>query len=267
MKKYLMFLSMALLTLSMALISSCSDDDDGGAPVVEPSLIKTIEIDYSGGNGDEVEKWEFIYDDKDRVKSINNSYNGSLDDVILYNYSVAGKLTITKSGNETVYAIDSEGRVTKEFWNAEETEYQEYRYNADGRMTKVLERYDGKDHLKFDLTIANGNVTNRIRYEDNGVTVRENRKFDYTIGDNLSGIHQIYQIDSEWKNVGGTFGKQSQKLIDFYVRSITADPTSSFRADYEYTFDAKNRVATQTKNGTSSGGPFSEAWSYTYYED
>jgi hypothetical protein len=267
MKKYLMYLSMAVLAFSMVLMSSCSDDDGGDAPVVEPSLIKSIAIDYSGGKGDEVEKWEFIYDANDRVESINNYWNGDLDDVITYNYSVAGKLTITKSGNPTVYTLDSEGRVTKELWNEAGTEYQGYQYNADGRMIKVIEHYDGTDHLKYDLTIVNGNVTNRIRYEDNGVTVREDREFSYTIGDNLSGIHQIYQIDSEWKNVGGTFGEQSKKLVGSYVRHVTDDPTSSFGATYTYTFDAKNRVATQTKNGTSSGGPFSEAWEYTYYED
>ncbi|WKZ60944.1 MAG: hypothetical protein QY309_05540 [Cyclobacteriaceae bacterium] len=267
MKKYLMFLSMAVLTLSMVLISACSDDEGGGAPEVEASLIKSISIDYSGGSGDEVEMWEFIYDDNDRVTSINNFWNGDLDDVILYDYSVAGKLTITKSGNETVYEIDSENRVTKEFWNEEQTEYESYQYNSDGQMIKVFEFYDGTSHLKYDLTILNGNVTNRIRYGDDGVSVTEDREFAYTIGDNVSGIHQIYQIDSEWKNVGGTFGKQSKKLVDSYVRHITADPTSNYRADFEYTFDTKNRVATQTKNGTSSGGPFSESWSYTYYED
>ncbi|MEO9475724.1 MAG: hypothetical protein ABJG41_09320 [Cyclobacteriaceae bacterium] len=267
MKKYLMVLSGAVLALSMMLTSSCSDDEGGVTPVVEPSLIKTIAIDYSGGNGDEVEKWEFIYDDNDRIESINNYWNGDLDDVITYDYSVAGKLTITKSDNPTVYVLDSEGRVIKELWDEAGSEYQAYEYDSDGRMTKVIEHYGGSDHLKYDLTIVDGNVTNRIRYEDDGVTVREDREFTYTIGDNLSGIHQIYQVDSEWKNVGGTFGNQSQKLVDTYTRHITEDPTSNFGATYEYTFDDKNRVATQTKNGTSSGGSFSEAWEYTYYED
>jgi hypothetical protein len=267
MKKYLMFLSVAVLALSMVLMSSCSDDEGGDAPVVEPSLIKTIAIDYSGGDGDEVEKWEFIYDDNERIENINISWNGEPDGVITYDYSVAGKLSITRGDETTVYAIDAEDRVTKEFWDAEnETEYIGYEYNADGRMTKIFERYDGADHLKYDLTIVNGNVTNRIQYNDNG-TVIEDREFSYTIGDNLSGIHQIYQVNSEWKNVGGTFGNQSKKLVASYLRHITADPTSAYTADFEYTFDAKNRVATQTKNGTGSGGPFSESWEYTYYED
>ncbi len=267
MKKYIKYFSSMVLVLGITLMSSCGSDDEAVIPVVEPSLIKSIAIDYSGGNGDEVEKWEFVYDDTDRVTSINNYWNGDLDDVITYDYSVTGKLTITKSGNPTVYVLDTEGRVVKELWDEAGTEYQAYQYDADGRMTKVIEHYGGTDHLKYELTIVNGNVTNRIRYEDDGVTVREDREFDYTVGDNVSGLHQIYQVDSEWKNIGGTFGNQSKKLVDSYTRFITDDPTSTYGATFEYTFDDENRVATQTKNGTGSGGPFSESWEYTYYED
>ncbi|HNC30865.1 MAG TPA: hypothetical protein PKX08_12715, partial [Cyclobacteriaceae bacterium] len=120
---------------------------------------------------------------------------------------------------------------------------------------------------KYDLTVSNGNTTHRIRYEDDGTTVREDREFTYTIGDNASGIHQIYAVDSEWKNIAGLYGKQSKKLVEAYVRHITDEPETSYGATYTYTFDTKNRVATQTKNGTSSGGNFTESWAYTYYEE
>ncbi len=261
MKKNLIYVCLTILMASVVI--SCGDDDDGDPAQVPPAVIKTISFD----DGDAIESWEFTYDANDRVISIINIYDGGAPESITYNYSVTGQLTIDKAGNITVYALDAEGRVQKEFWNVDKTEWEGYEYDVDGIMKKVVEHYDGTDHLKYMMTIVDKNVTNRIRYEDDGVTVKEDREFTYTIGDNASGIHQIYAVDSEWKNVAGLFGKQSKKLVEKYVRHITADPGSTFGADFEYTFDVKDRVLSQTKNGTGSGGPFTEEWTYTYYED
>ena len=263
MKKNLFFyLCMAVF---MSITISCKDDDDDNPPVVEASLIKTISLDYDG-TGADVEGWEFIYNASDKVTSIINTYNGTVEDTILYDYTQAGKLIITKGGNPTTYELDANGRVSKELWVADGSEYEGYTYNADGILVKIVEHYGGADHLKYDLTVANKNVTNRIRYEDDGVTVREDREFSYTTGDNASNIQQIYAVDSEWKPVGGLFGEASAKLASGFVRHITADPLSAYGVTFEYTFDAKNRPATITKDGTSSGGPYTEVLSYTYYE-
>ncbi len=70
MKKYLMFMSAIVLGASTIFMSSCKDDEGGDPVIVEPSLIKTISIDYSGGAGEEVESWQFNYDDNDRIASI-----------------------------------------------------------------------------------------------------------------------------------------------------------------------------------------------------
>ncbi len=263
MKKNLFFcLCMAVV---MTFTISCKDDDDNNPPVVEASLIKTISLDYDG-TGADVESWEFIYDATDRVTSIINSYNGTVEDTILYNFSTPGTLVITKNGSPTTYTLDANGRVSKELWVADGSEYAGYIYDADGILTKIIEHYGGADHLKYDLTIANKNVTNRIRYEDDGVTVREDREFTYTIGDNASNIQQIYAVDSEWKPVGGLFGEASAKLSSGFVRHLTSDPLSMYGVSYVYSFDAENRPATILKNGTSSGGPYTEVLSYTYYE-
>jgi len=262
MKKNLFFyLCMAVL---MTVAISCKDDDDDNPPVVEASLIKTINLDYDG-TGADIEGWEFIYDATDRVTSIINTYNGSVEDTILYDYSTAGKLVITKGGNPTTYELNANGRVSKELWVADGSEYEGYTYNADGILIKIIERYSGADHLKYDMTVVTKNVTNRIRYEDD-LTVREDRAFTYTTGDNLSNMQQIYAVDSEWKPVGGLFGEASAKLASGFVRNITADPLSAYGVTFTYTFDAVNCPATITKNGTSSGGPYTEVLSYTYYE-
>lgn len=264
MKKSLMFLSAAVLALSTVFISSCGDDEGGGGSQVPPAVIKTIAMDYTG-DGSEVEEWEFTYDEEGRVELIEITYNGVSDGTREYAYS-ENELIITRNGNETVFELDDEGRVVKEFWVEDKTEWEGYQYNSDGIMTKIVEHYDGVDHLKFDLTVEDGNTTNRIRYEEDG-SVREDREFTYTAANNASGIHQMYAVDSEWKNIAGLYGKQSKKLVGAYIRHITADPTSTFGATYTYTFDDKNRVDTQTKVGTFSGGTFTEKWTYTYYED
>ena len=262
MKKNLFFY--LCMTALLSITISCDKDDDNNPPVVEAALIKTINLDYTG-DGSEVEGWEFIYNASDRVTSIINTYNGSVEDTILYDYTTPGRLIITKSGNPTTYELDANGRVSKELWVADGSEYEGYTYNADGILVKIIERYGGADHLKYDMTVVNKNVTNRIRYEED-LTVREDRAFSYTTGDNASEIQQIYAVDSEWKPVGGLFGEASAKLASGFVRHITADPLSAYGVTFDYTFDAENRPATVTKNGTSSGGPYTEKLTYTYYE-
>jgi hypothetical protein len=262
MKNNFFYLCMALF---MTITISCKDDDDDNPPVVAASLVKTIQLDYDG-TGADVEGWEFIYDASDRVSSIINTYNGTVEDTIRYDYTTAGKLIITKNGNPTTYELNADGRVSKELWVADGSEYEGYTYNADGILVKIVEHYGGADHLKYDMTVANLNVTNRIRYEDDGVTVREDRVFSYTTGDNLNNIQQIYAVDSEWKTLGGLFGEPCKKLASGFERNITADPLSNYGVTFAYTFDVENRPATITKNGTSSSGPYTEILSYTYYE-
>lgn len=269
MKKYLMFLSAAVLALSTVFISACSDDEgSGGQDKIPPAPIKTITMDYTG-EGEEVESWEFLYDAEGRVETIKIFWNGEPDGTREYDYSVPGQLTITRNGNNgKLYYLDSEGRVTKEILDGNPETYYTYQYDGNGILTKIFERWDGVDHLKFQMTVKNGNVTNRIRYEDDGTTVREDREFTYTSGDNSSEIHQIYAIDSEWAWVGGVYGNQSKKLVSKFVRHITEDPTSAYGVTLEYVFDpVTKRVTSVTKYGTSSGGPYTEILSYTYYED
>lgn len=205
MKKNLFFY--LCMTALLSITISCDKDDDNNPPVVEASLIKTISLDYTG-DGSEVEGWEFFYNASDRVTSIINTYNGSVEDTILYDYATPGRLIITKSGNPTTYELDANGRVSKELWVADGSEYEGYTYNADGILVKIIERYGGADHLKYDMTVANKNVTNRIRYEED-LTVREDREFLYTTGDNASKIQQIYAVDSRmengWRSVWRTF--------------------------------------------------------------
>lgn len=268
MKKYLVFLSAAVLAFSTVFISACSDDDDGDKQaVIPPAPIKSISLDYNG-DGSEVEGWEFIYDTQGRVQTINVSWNGEPDGTREYNYSVAGQLTITRNGNNgLLYYLDSEGRIIKEMGDDNNAEtYDTYEYNSDGILTTVYRHNGSTKTLRYEMTVTNKNVTHRKRYNDAGTAVTEDREFTYNVGDNASEIHQIYAIDSEWRWVGGLYGAQSKKLVNAFVRHLADDPTSTYGASFVYTFDAKNRPATVTKNGTSSGGTYKEIFTYTYYE-
>jgi hypothetical protein len=265
MKNSIKYLKLLGLCFTLVLMSSCNDDEDGTEeiPTVQESKIRKITFTAEWG----VESWEFNYDENRSVTSIANIWEGGDPEMITYDYSKQGELAITRGGSATIYAIDSQGHITKEFWNEEKTEWAAFEYDSAGFLVKLIEHYGNTDYLKFENTITNGNITNRIRYEDDGVTVREDRVFDYTIADNKNDIPQVFTVDSQWRNTGGFYGIQSEKLANSYVREITSDPNSSFGVTFSYTFDDKNRVVTQTKNGTGSGGSFSELISYTYYED
>ncbi|WP_225035266.1 hypothetical protein [Winogradskyella sp. SM1960] len=265
MKKSIEKLNLIAALFVVVLLSSCTNDIGGDSllPVIPDSQIKSITFD--GGYG--VESWEFVYDESGRVISIANSWEGGDPELITYDYSQSGELVINKAGNITNYSLDEEGRISKEFWNESGTAYARFVYDSEGFLSEVIEHYDGADHLKYKNVIEDGNITNRVRYEDDGVTLREDRVFDFTIASNPSSIHQTFTVDSQWKTLGGLFGVQSKKLVSNYTRILASDPDSNYGATFDYTFDEENRVATQVKNGTSSGGGFTESWSYTYYEN
>ncbi|MBL7905458.1 MAG: hypothetical protein JNL22_10595 [Bacteroidales bacterium] len=254
MKKYFALLTMAAVALTS--FTSCDKKDDDDDPIVVPaSKIKTISVNY----GDGVEGYEFIYDANDKISKIYNSWEGEVVDTITYDYSVSGKLTITKEDWPTTYELNSEGLVTKEIWD--ETSWASYTY-TDGYLSSVVEHWDGADHKKYDVEITSGNVTKHTRYGDDG-NVNRYKTFTYTTGDNKSEIQQANAVDSNWKTVGGIFGKASNKLVDYLEYWEPGDEANKGTTTITYTFDSENRVSTMTR----SGDGWQEAFSFTYYAD
>ena len=256
MKKF--FLMLTLAAFAAASITSCGDkDDDKDKPVVIPaSKIKTINVNY----GDGIEGYEFVYDVNKRVSKIFNSWEGAVVDTFTYDYSVAGKLTIVKEGNATVYEINDKGLVTKEIWD--ETSWASYTYDAEGYLTSVKEHWDGADHNKFDVEVTNGNITKHTRYGDDG-NINRYKTFTYTSGDNKAELHQANAVDSNWKNIGDLFGKSSKKLVDYLDYWAPGDENTKKTTNITYTFDTKNRVSTMTR----AGDGWQEVFAFTYYDD
>ncbi len=222
-----------------------------------PSLIKTIGVVYTDG----VEKYEFIYDGTTKkVSRIDDYWNDVLDKTITYDYSVSGKLTITKGTSPTTYDINAQGMVTKEDWGG--GEYAAYEYNSDGFLTKIIEHWGGADHLKMEAVITNGNIMKHTTYDDDGVTAKKIKEFTYTIGDNVNSIHQACMVDNNTLPVGNLFGKPSKKLVDFldYWDPRNSDPKK--RTTITYEFDTKSRPSKITRTGDG----WSEIYTYSYYE-
>lgn len=269
MKKSLLFLSAAVLALSTVFISACSDDDDGGKGVeVKASPLKTVGVVYEG---DGVETFEFIYDANGRVTSINNVWTTEGEEpgepsVITFNYSVANQLTITRDGNQTVYEIDANNRITKEYWDTEKTEWAGYIYNSDGYMTKAIEHYDGADHDKWQIDIENGNVIRHTRFRGDGsASFVKEFNFITSGAGNLSALQQTNIIDSQWKVVGGFYGKASKRLVsslDYWDGVGEEGNVRTTNITYP-TFDTEGRITSMVR----SGNGWSESFTYTYYDE
>jgi hypothetical protein len=221
------------------------------------SLIKSISFyaDWAGGT----EKWEFSYDGTtNKVSKFDDYWEGALDKSIAYDYSVAGKLTLTRDGSSTygVYDMNTSGYVTKD------QDGNTYEYNADGFLIKYYEYWSDASHLKYEMTIADGNITRITTYDDDGVTVKKIKEFTYTIGNNADGIHQANATDSDWKPIGNFYGKPSAKLVDYFEYwDPRTTPVVKSRSSFTYVFDANNKVTKSTKTLTDNS---TEVWEYTY---
>lgn len=268
MKRSMMFLSAVALTCGALFLNSCKDDDDGGTgPEVVASRIKTAGVVYEG---DGVETFEFIYDANGRVTSINNVWTAEGEEpgepsVITYTYS-GTQLSVLRDGSTTVYELDANNRIIKEFWDSEKTEWAGYEYNADGFMTKAIEHWDGTDHVKFTIDVQNGNVIRHTRYNDDGEVNRVKEFSFITSGaGNVSELQQTNVVDSNWKVIGGFYGKASKQLVtSLKYWNGPGDEANANTTNITYpSFDTKGNITTMVR----SGNGFSEQYTYSYYED
>jgi hypothetical protein len=130
-------------------------------------------------------------------------------------------------------------------------------------LVKIIEHWDGADHLKMEAVITNGNIMKHTTYDDDGVTVKKIKEFTYTSGDNVNDIHQANMIDSNTKPIGNLFGKPSKKLVDFLKYwDPRANPIEVRQTTITYEFDAKNRPSKITR----SSADWQEVYTYTYVE-
>jgi hypothetical protein len=249
----LLFVAMATVA-----ISSCKKDNGDDPIVVVVSPIKSMGVVYPDG----VERYDFTYDaTSKKISKIEDYWNDELDKTLVYDYSVAGKLTITGGSDPIVYDLNASGYVSKEAWSADE--WVAYEYNTDGYLIKVTEHWGGEDHLKNEIEIVNGNAIKHTTYDDDGVTVKKIKTFTFTTGDNVNDIHQTSIIDNNTKPIGNLFGKPSKKLVDYLEYwDPREEPIAKSRTTITYEFDTKNRPSKITRVGAD----WQEVYTYTYVE-
>lgn len=270
MKRSLMFLSAAVLVLSTVFISSCGDDDGGGAPEIPPALVKSITLDEGGG--DYVVTWTFTYDDEDRLILTEVNEDGFEYD-ITYDYSVTGKLTELEDGTwESVFILDDEGRIIKGLWGDEEDDnFDGYEYDDDGYLIRRYYKEDGVEYEIDAATVVDDNITVHSRYD--GAVVDRTKVFTYlpsATALNVSNLPQANLRNSERRTVSGLYGKGSKKLVDFLELNYVGSPEDYVKNSNTYTFDDNNRVLTIQRTGVDAGGNdtgLDELFTYTYYED
>ncbi len=266
MKKYLMFLSAAVLSLSTVFISSCGDDGEGGETKIPPALIKTLTIDYD--DGDYVEIYEFTYDaaNNDRLMSVEVTESCCAPYTLTYDYSVPNQLTV----NGTVYILDGEGRIIKELWtSATDNDFDGYEYDANGYMIRAYYKEDGVEYDYEEATVADDNITVHSRYD--GATIYRTKNFTYlpsATALNVSNLPQANLINSERKAVSGLYGKGSKKLVDYLELNYIGFPGDYVKNKNTYTFDGDNRVLSIQRTGVDAEGNdtgLNELFTYTYY--
>ncbi len=267
MKKYLKLFSAIVLVTSAMVMSSCSDDSGGGGSTIPPALIKSIT--YDEDNGAYVVTWNFTYDDQDRLTLVEVDDDGYLYD-ITYDYSVANKLTELEDGlYETVFDVDSEGRIIKEP-KGSANDYNTFAYNAAGFLVEFTEVRGGVVTFKETSTVADDNITVHTRFDD-GSTQSRTKVFTYlpsATALNVSNLPQANLRNSERRTVSGLYGKGSKKLVDFLELNYVGFPADYVKNSNAYTFDDDNRVLTVTRSGVDVNGAdtgLNEVFTYTYY--
>jgi hypothetical protein len=255
MKKKLFYLGLAVITAA-TLVSCNKGGSDNNGNDVTASKIKTISVDY--GNG--VEGYKFYYNTNGTIKGIADTWEGTEVDSIIFDYSVSGKLSITKEGTTTVYVLDSKNRIVKEIWD--DSSWASYEYDSNGFLDKVSEYWDAADHVKTVITNDGENVTMITSYDDSG-NITKYKTFTYTQGENVNDLQQTNAVDSNWKVIGGLFGVPSARLVDYLEYWAPGSETSKSKTTITYTFDTENRPATIVR----AGDGWEEDYAFTYYED
>lgn len=256
MKKIISMLFIASV-LAMT-FSSCKKKDDDDDNQVKASLIKEVKATYSAN---EWEKWKFTYDAQKRVTKVENFWLNDFDKEFIYDYSTPGKLSITRTGQAPVmHDLDSQGRIIKEYLAG--SDFNTYEYNADGYLVKVKWTRGGTEYTRWEIEITNGNIAKHTRKTSGGVVDRI-KVFFFTPGDNVNNLDQGIVIDSNWKTVGGLYGKTSKKLVDrLNYWNGPGDEPNTKTTTISYEFDLKNRPSKVTRTGVG----WQEVFEYTYYD-
>ncbi|WP_113661523.1 DUF4595 domain-containing protein [Pedobacter nanyangensis] len=192
MKKSILTLSAAMLLI----VASCSKNNEN--PTEETKTCRQTEARFNDGT-----VFQYTYDDKGRVVTWKQIWNGGSTETITYQYS-ANEIIETEKGdynNVTKHTLDASGRITASGTTT-------YTYDANGYLLKIK---DGSTTTDFVYT--NGNITSI----NDGYST-----YNITYGaDTYSGSFFRY-------NTNDTFPEELETpLFSYYGKRSKALPTKS----------------------------------------
>lgn len=215
MKQQILTLSAAMLLI----VASCSKKNE--EPTVETETCKQSEAKFSDGT-----VFQYTYDDKGRVVTWKQVWNGGGTETITYEYST-NEIVETGKGaytNVTNHTLDASGRITASGITT-------YTYDANGYLTQIK---DGSAITSF--TYTNGNITSI----NDGY-----RTYAITYGtDTYNGGFFRYNTNDTFPEQVETplfsyYGKRSKALP---VKSVITSGSSQTTETYTYEKDANGNI-------------------------
>lgn len=219
----------SILTLSAAIlliVASCSKSKDN--PTDETKTCKQTETKFGDGT-----VFQYTYDDKGRVVTWKQVWNGGTTETITYEYS-ANEIVETEKGaytNVTKHTLDASGRISA---SGNTT----YTYDANGYLTQIK---DGSQTTSF--TYTNGNITSindgyRTYAITYGTDTYNGGFFRYNTNDTFPE-----QVETP---LFGYYGKRSKALP---VKSVITSGGSQTTETYTYEKDENGNIAKFVNGG------------------
>lgn len=185
-------IGMALLALCVN-FTSCSDDDepsknDDGIITNQKQLMQIKMVE-----NDEIITWDFTYDSKGRLTSINHAekYNGRTDRYIT-NYTWSNNVIKAEDGNSTrTYTLNN--NLVKSISDTDDNDWSNatLTYNSSNQLIAVQNTYEGRISIDA-YTWNNDRIVKQI-YTENDSYYSEEDIYEYTYsGKTCKGYFPLY---------------------------------------------------------------------------
>jgi hypothetical protein len=243
--------SLVLAALLMVAGMSCQKEESVNPPPNSTNKIKTYTEDVTFQGGHIAETFNVNYDNKDRVISLVSATTPSsrfeykyasdrfeMDIYVVGNLTIHGTFYLNSSGT----LVDS----VMQYNDTEDTTLTKYVYNGNKQLVQQRE---------YEYSKQTGPVlfgTTYYTYDANGLVIKE-KDDDY---------ETTYKYDKVIKNTVNIGAPYMPLPIQLPTQTITTDGSDTETVNYTYTFDSKNRLATE-KAEISAGGTVIKT--YTYY--
>jgi hypothetical protein len=248
--------SIFLVVASAALLGSCQKASDTKPPATGGFKVKSYTEDViSQTLGNSITTYNLGYDGSDRIISVTSTT--AAGDKFLFSYPAPGKYSVdiyhdnmltihTDAYTNSAAFIDS----TFQYNDTRDSSSEKYVYNANNQLT-ALKEYDYSVLTGADLS----NTTN-YTYNGDGDKITSSDLFGNT-------QHFDYYPDITYStpNITGLPNPNGAKKFHLVKKISFSFGSFSGTADYTYTFDLSDRIATE-KAVASDGSTVTKTYTY-----